>query len=101
MQQAYKDLLDFPLALYLCAFQAPGTYFLYSTMYEVRQLVPCRSNPEKCQFPMNFTELLDFDPGFPLAEAEWEGKKCTRQFSNMAVSVNIEDSTSAKWTGRN
>merc|ERR1719348_361219 len=97
MQQAYKDLLDFPLAVYLCAFQGPGIYFMYSAWYDIRQNVPCRLKPENCHFPMDFDQLLNTDPGLPLTDPTWDEKTCSRVFENLSVSVNIEDSTSVIW----
>ena len=49
MQQALKDLLNFPLAVYLCAFQDENVYLSYGMWYSIRQAVPCPTNPEDCQ----------------------------------------------------
>ena len=47
------------------------------------------------QFPANFTEYIDLRPGKPLAEAEWTGNVCSREFEYINVSVDIEDDTTA------
>ena len=40
VQQAIKDLYQFPLAVYLCAFAGKNVYYTYSVWYDVRQHVP-------------------------------------------------------------
>ena len=49
VQQAMKDLLAFPLAVYLCAFHDPNVYLSYGMWYNIRQAVPCPNAPEDCQ----------------------------------------------------
>ena len=44
-----KDLLNFPLAVYLCAFADDNVYLSYSMWYNIRQSVPCPLNPGDCQ----------------------------------------------------
>jgi len=97
MQQAYKDLLDFPLAVYLCAFQDSNVYFSYNAFYGLRQNVPCRERQDTCQFPMDFDELLETNPGLALTEPMWEGRTCKREFENLTVKVDIANSTSVTW----
>ena len=43
VQQAIKDLYQFPLAVYLCAFAGEKVYYTYSVWYDVRQHVPGQS----------------------------------------------------------
>jgi len=97
VQQSMKDLLDFPLAVYMCAFHGPNITFSYSYFYHLRQMVPCRQDYVSCHFPQDFHQLLDKIPGESIGEATWEGNTCTRMFENFGVSVNIEDETSATW----
>ena len=40
VQQAVKDLFQFPLAIFLCAFAGDNVYYTYSVWYDVRQHVP-------------------------------------------------------------
>jgi len=97
VQQAYKDLLDFPLAVYLCGFAAHNVFFSYALRHDLRQAVPCVNKPEDCQMPMDFDQLFANDPGAPLTEPIWTGRNCTRQFENFGVFVNIEDENSVMW----
>eukprot|EP00091_Calanus_sinicus_P008750 TRINITY_DN2094_c0_g1_i8.p1 TRINITY_DN2094_c0_g1~~TRINITY_DN2094_c0_g1_i8.p1 ORF type:complete len:356 (+),score=84.34 TRINITY_DN2094_c0_g1_i8:366-1433(+) len=98
VQQAMKDLYAFPLAVYLCAFADEKVLYTYSVWYDVRQSVPCRQDPEECQFPLDFDEFLKMNPGPPLEEAQWEGNVCSRRFTNFGISVNLEDENSATLT---
>lgn len=93
VQQAMKDLLNFPLSVYLCAFQDENVYLSYSMWYNIRQAVPCPNNPEDCQWPADFPSLLSLQPG-PASPADWEGRVCTRWFQGFGVTVDLEDETS-------
>ena len=90
-----QDLLDFPLAVYLCAFADSKIYFSYSLWYSILQSVPCPQNPEECQFPQNFDQFLKMNPGPPLGQADWNGRVCSRRFANFGISV--ENENSATW----
>ena len=92
-----KDLLDFPLAVYLCAFADSKIYFSYSLWYSVMQSVPSPDNPEESQFPLDFDQLLLMNPGPPLGQAKWNGRICSRQFENFGITVDLEDEDSATW----
>jgi len=98
VQQAMKDLFRFPLGVFLCAFAGPKVYYTYSVWYDVRQHVPSVSNPEESQFPGDWTQFLDMNPGEPLEEPQWQGRQCSRQFTNFKISVNLEDENSATWS---
>ena len=78
VQQAIKDLYQFPLAVYLCAFAGEKVFYTYSVWYDVRQHVPGeslhtdipvlfmlsgRNNPEQSQWPTDFDEYLKMNPG--------------------------------------
>merc|ERR1711892_4467 len=97
VQQAMKDLFAFPLAVYLCAFADEKVFYTYSVWYDVRQSVPCMRDIEECQFPSDFDEYLQMNPGPPIEEAKWEGTVCSRKFSNFEISVDLEDENSANW----
>ena len=60
------------------------------------QSVPCPQAPDSCQFPDNFAEYLELSPGPPLAESQWTGTLCTRDYRNISVSVDLVDDTSAQ-----
>ena len=113
-----QDLFQFPLAVYLCAFAGPKVFYTYSVWYDVRQHVPNPGNPQvfidryrrieeytlvpnifqDSQFPDNFTQFLDMNPGPPLEEPLWEGRRCSRRFEHFKISVNLEDENSATWS---
>lgn len=97
VQQSMRDLLNFPLAIYLCAFAEPKIYFAYSLWYSIHQSVPNPDAPEESQFPDNFTEFLEMNPGAPIGPPEWTGRTCSRQFTNFGISVNLEDENSGTW----
>ena len=40
VDQTVKDLYQFPLAVYLCAFAGEKVFYTYSVWYDVRQHVP-------------------------------------------------------------
>ena len=65
--------------------------------YSILQSVPCPDNPEECQFPEDFDELLHMNPGYPRGQADWNGRLCTRRFANFGISVDLEDEHSAVW----
>ena len=69
--------------------------YTYSTWYNIGQSVPCPDAPDSCQFPDNFSDYLDLVSGLPLAESQWSGTVCTRQFEHLTVSVDIADDTTA------
>ena len=92
-----QDLFAFPLAVYLCAFADEKVFYTYSVWYDVRQSVPCYQDPEECQFPADFDQFLKMNPGPPMEEAKWEGRVCSRRFTNFGISVNLEDENSATW----
>ena len=50
------------------------------------------------QFPDNFTQFLNMNPGPPLEEPQWEGRHCSRRFEHFKISVNLEDENSATWS---
>ena len=60
--------------------------------------MPSQSNPEESQFPDNFDQFLNMNPGKPLEEPQWQGRQCKRQFENFKISVNLEDENSATWS---
>ena len=91
-------MYQFPLAVFLCAFAGNNVFFAYSNWYDVRQHVPSPENPEESQFPANFDEFLKMNPGEPLEEAIWDGRKCSRQFKNFKIFVDIEDESSPTWS---
>ena len=84
--------------MFLCAFAGPKVYYTYSVWYDVRQHVPSVSNPEESQFPGDWTQFLDMNPGEPLEEPQWQGRQCSRQFANFKITVNLEDENSATWS---
>ena len=59
--------------------------------------MPCPDNPEECQFPENFDEFLQMNPGPPVGEAEWNGRVCSRRFVKFGVRVDLKDENSALW----
>jgi len=98
VQEAMKDLYQFPLAVFLCAFAGNKVFYTYSVWYDVRQHVPSPQNPEESQFPADFDEFLKMNPGEPLEEPIWDGRKCSRQFQNFKIYVDLEDESSATWS---
>merc|ERR1712002_1139246 len=93
-----KDLLNFPLAVYMCAFSDPNVYLSYSVWYNIRQAVPSPLNPGDSQWPVEFLELLDLNPGTPDGPAIWDsGTICTRWFQNFGVTVDLADENSGTW----
>ena len=60
--------------------------------------MPSQSNPEESQFPDNFDQFLNMNPGKPLEEPQWQGRQCKRQFEHFKISVNLEDENSATWS---
>ena len=84
-KQAMKDLYKFPLAVFLCGFAQERIFYTYSYWYDIHQSVPCPT----CQFPDEFQEYLDLEPGSPLTQPTWEGDVCTRTFEHLEVRVNI------------
>jgi hypothetical protein len=100
VQQAMKDLLNFPLAVYLCAFADEGVYLSYSMWYSVRQAVPCPLDPESCQWPLEFPALLSLRPGAP-GPASWQATLCSRTFhSGLQVTVDLADEATGDWSHR-
>ena len=63
--------------------------------YDVRQSVPSIDDPAESQFPLDFDEYLKMNPGPPLEGPKWEGRVCSRRFTNLNVTVNLEDENSA------
>jgi len=96
VQRQMKDLMNFPLAVYLCAFAGEKVMLSYSMWYNIRQAVPCPLSPEDCQWPTEFPELLDMRPGVG-QPAVWEGRVCTRWFQGFGITVDIEDESSGTW----
>jgi len=96
VQQAMKDLLNFTLAVHLCAFADENVYLSYHMWYNIRQAVPCPLSPEDCQWPTDFPELVDLRPG-TASPAQWDGRVCTRWFQGFGVSVDLEDENSGTW----
>ena len=83
--------------MYLCAFADSKIYFSYSLWYSILQSVPCPDNPQDCQFPQDFDQLLQMNPGPPIGQAEWDGRVCSRRFENSGIYVDLEDENSATW----
>ena len=73
-------------------------YYTYSVWYDVRQSVPSLENPTGSQFPLDFDEYLKMNPGPPLEEPNWEGRVCSRRFTNFMITVDLEDDNSAAWS---
>ena len=84
-KQAMKDLYKFPLAVFLCGFAQERIFYTYSYWYNIDQSVPCNT----CQFPEQFPEYLDLQPGSALSQPTWDGDICSREFENLEVRVNI------------
>ena len=126
MQAAMRDLFQFPLAVFLCGFAGPRVYYTYSVWwerttdlywmlvcrYDVRQSVPDREVAEDSQYPPDWTQYNDMNPGPPVGTActglcdtavqvsqpHWEGRRCSRQFRHFNITVNLEDENSAAWS---
>ena len=96
LQKLANGLLQFPLAVYLCALVREYVYFSFGYWYDVHSgYYPCPDN--YCAAPSQWFNQFASYLGEPTSEPKWthDGLVCQRQFENVNVTVNISDVWSA------
>ena len=100
LQVVSKELITFPLAIYLCGIYREGTYFSYAWWYGwYHGYIPCPDDLDSCTAPVDWYEEFTNKLGEPLGDRIMKDTyKCSRSFENANVYVDLRDITSANIT---
>eukprot|EP01083_Nonionella_stella_P039761 108161_1 len=96
-----SELLQFPLAVYLCGIYDRYVYFTYTYFWGLEQgAVPCPDDPSSCDAPVGWYQEFMNKLGEPMHDGQMTNVyKCNRSFEYADVYVDLRDRKSAmiKW----